>query len=35
LATTDTLAHTSGMYKYNDKKAAQAGNLNMDSREGR
>ena len=35
LATKDTLAHTSGMYSYNEKKAASAGNLNMDSREGR
>ncbi|MCD8036423.1 MAG: amino acid ABC transporter permease [Clostridiales bacterium] len=35
LATTDTLAHTSGMNKFNDKKAAQSGNLNLDSREGR
>ena len=35
LATKDTLAHTSGMYSYNEKKAAAAGNLNMDSREGR
>ncbi|MDD5944559.1 MAG: amino acid ABC transporter permease [Clostridia bacterium] len=32
LATTDTLAHTSGMYSY---KAKTAGNLNSDSREGR
>ena len=36
LATTDTLTHTSGMYSYNNKKKpAAAGNLNMDSREGR
>ena len=37
LATTDTLAHTSGMYSYNDKaaKAAKVGDLNSDSREGR
>ena len=31
LATTDTLAHTSGMYKYNDKKNGTG--RNMDSRE--
>ena len=37
LATTDTLAHTSGMYSYNDKaaKKAKVGDLNSDSREGR
>ena len=37
LATTDTLAHTSGMYSYNDKaaKAVKVGDLNSDSREGR
>ena len=34
LATTDTLAHTSGMYSYN-KKVSKVGNLNNDSREGR
>lgn len=33
LATTDTLAHTSGMYKFNDKN--MVGDLNSDSREGR
>ena len=43
LATTDTLAHTSGMYSYNEKaakaakaaKAVKVGDLNSDSREGR
>ena len=37
LATTDTLAHTSGLYSYNDKaaKKAKVGDLNSDSREGR
>ena len=34
LATTDTLAHTSGLYSYN-KKVSKVGNLNNDSREGR
>ena len=34
LATTDTLAHTSGMYSYSEKVGV-AGNLNTDTREGR
>ena len=33
LATTDTLAHTSGMYSF-PQKGNQVGNLNLDSREG-
>jgi len=35
LATTDTLAHTSGMYSYNEVKKVNVGDLNSDSREGR
>lgn len=35
LATTDTLAHTSGLYSYNEVKKVNVGDLNSDSREGR
>lgn len=34
LATTDTLTHTSGLYKYREKKPNKAGNLNLDIRDG-
>ncbi|MDD2218140.1 MAG: amino acid ABC transporter permease [Eubacteriales bacterium] len=34
LATTDTLAHTSGLYKYREKNPNTVGNLNLDTRDG-
>ncbi|MDD6919764.1 MAG: amino acid ABC transporter permease [Eubacteriales bacterium] len=34
LATTDTLAYTSGLYKYRDKRKNKVGDLNLDTREG-
>lgn len=34
LATTDTLTHTSGLYKYREKKPNVVGNFNLDTRDG-